>query len=204
MPDYRLHFRLLKERHYFAFTEDLEVHILELPKFIKSADELQADLDIWLYFLRYAEKMDTEALPEALARHPLARRAVEDLHTDEFSRFGSALGDDMEALKTIQKRLEMAHLWGMHVTEQEVECLDALLTDKLLAIASSSSGGEADVLLRDLGDFQTLLATISYGYKQNLGPRLERFVYVYDRWDLEEVRMEALESIKRANFPSEF
>src|SRR5207249_10975139 len=79
VSDSHLRFRLLEERHHFPFSGDLEFHILELPKFTKSATELVTDLDIWLYFLRYAEKMDTEALPPALQQHPLARRAVEEL-----------------------------------------------------------------------------------------------------------------------------
>jgi predicted transposase/invertase (TIGR01784 family) len=50
-----------------------------LPKFTKSATELVTELDIWLYFFRHAEKMDTEALPAAIQAHPWARRAVEEL-----------------------------------------------------------------------------------------------------------------------------
>jgi predicted transposase/invertase (TIGR01784 family) len=79
VPDYHLHFRLLEERHHFAFTGDLELHVLELPKFTKPANTLATELDIWLYFLRYAEKMDTDALPPALQEHPLVQRAVEEL-----------------------------------------------------------------------------------------------------------------------------
>src|SRR5713226_9353417 len=79
VADYRLRFRLLEESHSFPFTDDLEVHTLELPKFEKSAAELESDLDIWLYFLRHAGKMDTDALPAAPQQHPLARRAVEEL-----------------------------------------------------------------------------------------------------------------------------
>jgi predicted transposase/invertase (TIGR01784 family) len=75
VPGYHLVFRLLEETHHFPFTQDLELHILELPKFTKSAAELVSELDIWLYFLRHAAKMDTEALPAALAQHPLIRRA---------------------------------------------------------------------------------------------------------------------------------
>src|SRR5438132_6616640 len=60
-PDFHLRFRLLEASHHFPFTEDMEFHILELPKFTKPATELATGLDIWLYFLRYAEKMDTEA-----------------------------------------------------------------------------------------------------------------------------------------------
>jgi predicted transposase/invertase (TIGR01784 family) len=50
VPNYHLRFLLLEERQHFPFTGDLELHILELPKFTKSATELVTDLDIWLYF----------------------------------------------------------------------------------------------------------------------------------------------------------
>jgi hypothetical protein len=36
--------------------ERCEFHILELPKFGKSVAELASSLDVWLYFLRHAEK----------------------------------------------------------------------------------------------------------------------------------------------------
>jgi len=57
----------------------MEFHVLELPKFAKSAVELETDLDIWLYFLRHAEKIDTEAVPKALQEQPLVLRAIEEL-----------------------------------------------------------------------------------------------------------------------------
>jgi predicted transposase/invertase (TIGR01784 family) len=78
VPDYHLRFRLLETGRHFPLTEDLEFHVLELPKFTKSAAELQTGLDVWLYFLRHAEKIDTEALPAALDR-PLLRRACQEL-----------------------------------------------------------------------------------------------------------------------------
>jgi predicted transposase/invertase (TIGR01784 family) len=77
-PHYHLQFRLLEETHHFPFSADIEFHILELPKFKKSAAELESGLDNWLYFLRHAEKMDTEAMPAAL-RQPLVFRALEEL-----------------------------------------------------------------------------------------------------------------------------
>src|SRR5712692_5622983 len=43
--DHHLRFRLLETSRHFAFTEDIELHILELPKFNKSAEELQTGLD---------------------------------------------------------------------------------------------------------------------------------------------------------------
>jgi predicted transposase/invertase (TIGR01784 family) len=76
--DYHLCFRLLEERHHFPYSDDLEIHVLELPKFKKSEAELSSGLDIWLYFLQHVEKMDPEALPGALSS-PLFTKAVREL-----------------------------------------------------------------------------------------------------------------------------
>jgi predicted transposase/invertase (TIGR01784 family) len=76
---HHLCFRLLEESHHFALTDNLVFHILELPKFTKSAAELSSGLDIWLYLLRHAEKMDLAALPTAIGDNALARRALEEL-----------------------------------------------------------------------------------------------------------------------------
>jgi predicted transposase/invertase (TIGR01784 family) len=78
VPDYHLRFRLLEDRHHFAMSEDIEFHVLELPKFTKTLTELKSGLEIWLYFLRFAEKIDVEALP-AVLRQPSILRAVEEL-----------------------------------------------------------------------------------------------------------------------------
>jgi len=79
VPDHHLRFRLLEESHHFPLTEDMEFHLLELPKFTKSEAQLTSGLDIWLYFLRHAAMMDTEALPAALQQQPLVMRAVKEL-----------------------------------------------------------------------------------------------------------------------------
>jgi predicted transposase/invertase (TIGR01784 family) len=78
VADYHLRFRLLEERHHLLFADDLEVYTLELPKFHKRDVELLDGLDIWLYFLRYAAKIDSDALPKALD-HPLVLQAMEEL-----------------------------------------------------------------------------------------------------------------------------
>jgi len=77
-PDHHLCFHLLEDRHHFAMSEDIEFHVLELPKFAKTPAELRSGLDFWLYFLRFAEKMDAEALAPVL-QQPSILRAVEEL-----------------------------------------------------------------------------------------------------------------------------
>jgi predicted transposase/invertase (TIGR01784 family) len=79
VPAHHLHFRLLEKSHYVVLSEDMEFHLLELPKFTKSAAELTSGLDVWLYFLRHAEMMDMETMPAAL-QQPLVMRALEELN----------------------------------------------------------------------------------------------------------------------------
>jgi hypothetical protein len=45
----------------------------------QTANELTSGLDVWLYFLRHAEKMDAEALPAAFQQYPQVLRALEEL-----------------------------------------------------------------------------------------------------------------------------
>src|SRR5207247_717707 len=79
VPEYHLRFRLLEASHHFPLTQDMEFHILELPKFARPVAELGSDLDMWLYFLRGAEKIDTEAVPAAFLKQPMVMRALEEL-----------------------------------------------------------------------------------------------------------------------------
>ena len=61
-----LRFRLLETTSHFPFTEDLDLHIFQLPQFTKSADELQSDLDLWLYVLNNGSGLDLASLPRQL------------------------------------------------------------------------------------------------------------------------------------------
>jgi hypothetical protein len=44
VPEYQLRFRLLEASHPLLFTDDLEFHLPELPKFTKTAEELTSGL----------------------------------------------------------------------------------------------------------------------------------------------------------------
>jgi len=67
-PEYHTCFRLLDPSGELCLTEDLEIHIIELPKFRKTLAELETDLDFWLYFLKNGEELDADALPAELDR----------------------------------------------------------------------------------------------------------------------------------------
>jgi predicted transposase/invertase (TIGR01784 family) len=72
-------FEVRERQQRLLFTDDLIVHILELPKFTKSPTELATPLDVWLYFLQQGEQLDTEALPPALGAVEEIRRAMGEL-----------------------------------------------------------------------------------------------------------------------------
>ena len=58
-----LRFRLLEATAHFPFTEDLDLHLFQLPQFTKLPDELGSDLDLWLYVLNNGRGLDLASLP---------------------------------------------------------------------------------------------------------------------------------------------
>ena len=61
-----------------VFGDQLELHVVELPKFNRTAMELANGVERWTYFLRHGEELDTERLPEPL-QFPVIQKAMEVL-----------------------------------------------------------------------------------------------------------------------------
>jgi predicted transposase/invertase (TIGR01784 family) len=78
LPDYHLVFELRERRHHALFTDQVQMHILELSKFKKAVEQLATPLDRWLYFLRHAVALDTDVLPAPLDMSDI-RGAMGDL-----------------------------------------------------------------------------------------------------------------------------
>lgn len=70
-------FQLWNDMHATTFTDQLEIHLLELPKFHATLSELTTELDRWLFFLQHAAMLDVEAWPQELAVPPLQHAAKE-------------------------------------------------------------------------------------------------------------------------------
>ncbi len=107
---FHLEFGLYNREHGLRFTDHIELHLLELPKFQCEVDLLQDPLDKWLYFFRHAERMDPERLPESF-QEPVFRHAVEELKMltqDELERERyesreKAMRDQISLLRAVQK-----------------------------------------------------------------------------------------------------
>ena len=70
-------FRLCEESRGTVFSDQIELHVLELPKFAKRLPELMDDLDKWLFFLRHAATLDLNHWPLELSASPWQRAGKE-------------------------------------------------------------------------------------------------------------------------------
>ncbi|MBI3822721.1 MAG: PD-(D/E)XK nuclease family transposase [Planctomycetes bacterium] len=79
VPDYHQEFRLRGTQHpQIEFSPHLAIHLVELPKFRLSADELTNTLEQWTYFLNHGSELDADNLPASLREGPV-RQAMEVL-----------------------------------------------------------------------------------------------------------------------------
>jgi len=66
-PGYHGRYELMDEKSGVRYSDHMAIHVLELPKFPKTVDELCEDEDRWTYFLRYGSELDPTNLPESLS-----------------------------------------------------------------------------------------------------------------------------------------
>lgn len=59
-------FKLLEKQQFIAYSDDIELIFIELPKFTKTQDELKSIQDNWLYFIKNAG--DFDYIPNNLER----------------------------------------------------------------------------------------------------------------------------------------
>ena len=79
VPDFHLDFQLRSARRPgLIFSDRLEIHVVELPKFRKNPGELADSLDAWCFFLKNAADLDAEELPSGLQK-PAVQKAMEVL-----------------------------------------------------------------------------------------------------------------------------
>lgn len=79
--DYLSTFRVLEKDRIFPLTDDLEIHIIELSKFLKSAENLKTDLDAWFYLLKEASNLTGESMKTLEKKNKSVKRAISELKT---------------------------------------------------------------------------------------------------------------------------
>ncbi|MBI3822209.1 MAG: PD-(D/E)XK nuclease family transposase, partial [Planctomycetes bacterium] len=79
VADFHVAFQLRCLKHPgLLFSDRQEMHVIELPKFRKSAEDLADTLEGWCYFLKNAADMDSTALPKKM-QTPAVKHAMEVL-----------------------------------------------------------------------------------------------------------------------------
>lgn len=110
-------------------------------------------------------------------------------------------GPLMTIYERVCDRLRVAHTFGMFLTDEEREQLDRELDTLIQSIATCETADIAESKLQALGQLQHVFASICFKYRIDLTEKQRQFVHEYDRWDLQEVRKAAFESIKQRLFP---
>ena len=95
-PLYHRVFRLWDEKTQLILTDDLEIHLLELPNFRRELGELSAPLDLWLYFFNNGERLDADALPAPLTTGEV--RQAMDQQPSEVPRRVQTLSEQFDNL----------------------------------------------------------------------------------------------------------
>jgi predicted transposase/invertase (TIGR01784 family) len=163
-PDYHLDFQLRCSRHpELIFSAQQAIHVLELPKFRRTAEELADPLDVWCYFLVHGADLDTDKLPAAL-RTPTVRRAMEvlemltqsDLERERYESRLKAQRDHYSFLKYAREeglregREEGEILGRIHLCQR---LLKAPLTprEELLVLSLDELRAKAEAMEQQLG-----------------------------------------------------
>lgn len=111
-PEHHARFSLLDPSGRLCLTDDLSVHVIELPKFDKTVADLCTPLDYWLYFFKNGAELDADDLPEELDR-PEQRKAMGVLKMLAQSELERELYEsrlkakrDMQTLETMRQAVE--------------------------------------------------------------------------------------------------
>jgi predicted transposase/invertase (TIGR01784 family) len=124
VADYCLVFELLNRANQLVFSPDLLLVALELPKFGRAADELADPLDVWMYFFRHAEELDSDTLPAAL-NTPEIHHALEELNVlsqndQERERYLARVKMQRDQLSRLASAREEGRLMGLIQAYQEM------------------------------------------------------------------------------------
>ena len=171
-PEHHNLFRLLDAAGQLCLTDDLVVHVIELPKFTRTLAELRTPLDFWLYFFKNGAELDADALPEPMDK-PDQRKAMGVLKMLAQSDMERELYEgrlkakrDMQTLETLrdqwQQRYEAA---DREVRRQLAERI--CLCQRLLR---RSVSGTDELVGRSVEDLQEQAERLEREVTEKIGP----------------------------------
>jgi predicted transposase/invertase (TIGR01784 family) len=158
VQEHHLEFRVTEKALGISLTDDLAIHFFELPKFRLTAEELVTPLDTWLYFLRYAENLDPEALPEHMNTAEI-RQAMEALEVISHVDLRKEMYEDrIKAVMDERSRLADSHSSGISIGREEGERKGRLNAVPLLLELGASVERIAEALNLDVDEVRQVAA----------------------------------------------
>ena len=144
-PEYHLSFRLRADQRELVFSDDLQFHLLELPKFDPPSDNVGnlSPLERWLYFLRHAEDLEADELSRLLVEAEY-NEAVEVLEM---------ISRSPEDRQFYEARLKFLH-------DEEARLIAARAEGKAEGLEAGALVGKIQLLQQLLGDQEQATAEL--------------------------------------------
>jgi len=139
--EYHSRFGLIDRATGAVFTEDLDIHLFELAKFNKGAEELESEIDQWLYFLKHGETLDEKALPATIDDEAI-RQAVEELMVLSKRDLEREIYEGREKLRR-DENARMRHALQQGRSEGEAAGIEKGMLIGQILLLQSSLGDEA-------------------------------------------------------------
>ena len=114
VEDYHLHFELRDKNHSVRLSDALSIHVVQLPHFQLTADELKTQEERWLYFLRHASQLDMQAIPEQLEQ-PEIQEAMTQLRQMTLN------DEERERYEARMKTLQYQATWARGIEKAQEE-----------------------------------------------------------------------------------
>ncbi len=82
LPDYQSRFLILEKDHPdVQLTDKFQMVFFELPKFTRTLEEIDDNLGLWLYIIKYTSSLDEAAMRTIVDKNPIMKETLKDLRT---------------------------------------------------------------------------------------------------------------------------
>jgi predicted transposase/invertase (TIGR01784 family) len=125
----------LREKEYpeILLTEDLEIHIIELPKFIESLKKINTEFESWIFALKNGHELKGEEMNTLVKKNPKLKKVLKEqkeYSLNPKSRYYKELKQKSEMV--MNGRISYARNEGIEIGEQKGELRKAfIISDEL-------------------------------------------------------------------------
>ena len=146
LPAWHTTFELRERQSGILLSDQLAIHILELPKFTRPIQEVRKPLERWMYFLCHGADLDPDKLPAEL-EDPAIRHALGEMQM-------------MTQSELERERYEARLKWQRDYAAAMDDARRAAAAAEAIAEARGEARGEArakEIVVRQVHTYQRLL-----------------------------------------------